>query len=228
MTNFLKSYLLLIILSALVSINLSSCSKDKEKPESTSETTEEEKSDDKETNGDDEKISKEFKIEMDLSGPVSGTMDIYRKGDKYRTDLKTKVMDQSMNTTTFSDGEYVYVILDAMGMKKAVKIDKDKYDKEMNIDKKEVDVMNVAEQLSLYEKIGTETIIGKECDIYKVSEGVTFSIYDDKYILKMGKPEMNMTAVNLDTDASLSDDLFEPTEDMEFKEVESLVKGLGK
>ena len=49
MTNFLKSYLLLIILSALVSINLSSCSKDKGKPESTSETTEEEKSDDKET-----------------------------------------------------------------------------------------------------------------------------------------------------------------------------------
>ena len=228
MTNFLKGYLILIILSALVSINLSSCSKDKEKPESTSETTEEEKSDDKETNGDDEKISEEFKIEMDLSGPVSGTMDIYRKGDKYRSDLKTKVMDQSMNTTTFSDGEYVYVILDAMGMKKAVKINKDKYDKEMNIDKKEVDVMNVAEQLSLYEKIGTETIIGKECDIYKVSEGVTFSIYDDKYILKMGKPEMNMTAVNLDIDASLSDDLFEPTEGVEFKEVESLVKGLGK
>lgn len=228
MTNFLKGYLFLIILSALVSLNLGSCSKDKEKPESTGETTEEKISDEKETSGEDEKISEEFKIEMELSGPISGTMDIYRKGDKYRSELMTKVMDQSMNTTTFSDGEYVYVSFDAMGMKKAVKIDVDKYKKEMNTEKKEVDAMNVAEHLSLYEKVGTETILGKECDIYKVSEGVTFSIYDNKYILKMGNPGMKMTAVNLETDASLPDDLFEPPEGVEFIEVESLVKGLGK
>ena len=35
-------------------------------------------------------------------------MEIYRKGDKYRSDLKTNVMNQSMNTSTFSDGNYVY------------------------------------------------------------------------------------------------------------------------
>ena len=39
---------------------------------------------------------------------------------------------------------------------------------------------------------------------------------------------MKITAVNLDTDASLSDDLFETPEGVEFKEVESLAKGMGK
>lgn len=225
MTNFIKGYFILIVISSLVCINLSSCSKIKDKPEGTDDTTEEEKSKEEESSKDKE-VSEEFKIEMELSGPVSGTMDIYRKGDKFRSDLKTKVMDQTMNTSTFSDGEYVYVIIDAMGFKKAIKIDKEKYEKEMKKEKKDVDPMNVAEQLSLYEKIGTEKVLGKECDIYKVGEGVTFSIYNDKYILKMGKPEMNMTAVNLETDASLSDGLFEPPEGVNFEEVESLEKGM--
>ena len=102
--------------------------------------------------------------------------------------------------------------IDAMGMKKAVKILLDKYEKEMNTEKQDVDMMSVVEHLADYEKVGTETVLGKECDKYKVNEGVTFSIYDNMYILKIENPGMKITAVNLDTDASLSDDLFETPE----------------
>jgi hypothetical protein len=219
MKNFLGSYIIVLVFSTLIAVGLSSCSKEKEKPESKNETVEDEKS------GSDEKISDAFKIEYEVSGPVTGTMEIYRKGDKYRSDLKTNVMNQSMNTSTFSDGKYVYVLLDAMGMKKAIKIPLEKYKKEMDMEKKEVDVMNIEEHLEKYEKTGSETILGMECDKYRINEGVNFSIYDNKYILKMGNPGMKMTAVNLNTDASISDDLFEPTEGVEFKEVESFSKG---
>ena len=222
MKNLYKGYFILIVLSAIITLSISSCSKDKEKPDSTEETTKQEK-----TNGD-EKISDEFKIEYEVSGPVSGKMAIYRKGEKFRSDLNTDMMGQSMNTTTFSDGKYVYMSIDAMGMKKAVKILLDKYEKEMNTEKQDVDMMGVVEHLSEYEKIGTETVLGKECDKYKVNEGVTFSIYDNMYILKIENPGMKITAVNLDTDASLSDDLFDTPEGVEFKEVESLAKGMGK
>lgn len=222
MKNLYKGYFILIVLSAIISLSISSCSKDEEKPDSTEETTKQDK-----TNGE-EKISDEFKIEYEVSGPVSGKMAIYRKGEKFRSDLNTDMMGQSMNTTTFSDGKYVYVSFDAMGMKKAVKILLDKYEKEMNTEKQDVDMMSVVEHLADYEKVGTETVLGKECDKYKVNEGVTFSIYDNMYILKIENPGMKITAVNLDTDASLSDDLFDTPEGVEFKEVESLAKGMGK
>lgn len=222
MRNLYKGYFILIILSVIISLSISSCSKDKDKPESTEETTKQEKTSDV------EKVSDEFKIEYEVSGPVSGKMAIYRKGEKFRSDLNTDMMGQSMNTTTFSDGEYVYVSIDAMGIKKAIKISLDKYEKEMNMEKQDVDMMNIMEHLDEYEKIGTEKVLGKECDKYKINEGVTFSIFDNMYILKIENPGMKITAVNLETDASLSDDLFETPEGVEFKEVESLVKGMGK
>ncbi len=209
-------------MSAIISLSINSCNKNDEKPESTDESTKQDKS------GDDENISDEFKIEYEVSGPVTGKMAIYRKGEKFRSDLNTDMMGQSMNTTTFSDGKYVYLSFDAMGIKKAVKILLDKYEKEMNTEKQDVDMMSVMEHLADYEKVGEEIVLGKECDKYKVNEGVTFSVYDNMYILKIENPGMKMTAVNLDTDASLSDDLFETPEGIEFKEVESLAKGMGK
>ena len=209
-------------MSAIISLSINSCNKNDEKPESTDESTKQDKP------GDDENISDEFKIEYEVSGPVTGKMVIYRKGEKFRSDLNTDMMGQSMNTTTFSDGKYVYLSFDAMGIKKAVKILLDKYEKEMNTEKQDVDMMSVMEHLADYEKVGEEIVLGKECDKYKVNEGVTFSVYDNMYILKIENPGMKMTAVNLDTDASLSDDLFETPEGIEFKEVESLAKGMGK
>lgn len=221
MKNLYKGYFVLIVLSAIITLSIFSCSKDKEKLDSTEETTEKEKSDV-------EKISDEFKIEYEVSGPVSGKMAIFRKGEKFRSDLNTDLMGQSMNTTTFSDGRYVYMHIDAMGIKKAIKILLEKYEKEMNTEKQDVDLMSFMEHLDEYEKIGTETVLGKECDKYKVNEGVTFSVYDNMYILKIENPGMKMTAVNLDTDASLSDNLFDTPEGVEFTEVETLVKGMGK
>jgi hypothetical protein len=76
------------------------------------------------------------------------------------------------------------------------------------------------DKLKTYEKTGTEEILGKQCDIYKVNDKSTISVYKDLVPLKIveGNGRMTMTATKMEVDPKLSDDFFTPPSGIDYKE----------
>jgi hypothetical protein len=74
--------------------------------------------------------------------------------------------------------------------------------------------------------IGTETILGKECEIYDTGEGNTMSVYDKKAVLRVKSKDMTMTATKLDSSPGLSSSDFDVPADVEFIDMEDMMKGM--
>lgn len=158
------------------------------------------------------------KIVFDMTGPVGGSMTMYREGKNFKTEMKQSVAGQNMENTMISDGDWVYIMVDMMGQSQAMKMKLDKYKDGSTTN--DVDYMNIEENLDKYEKVGTETILGKECDIYKINESAKISVYDKKYPLKISTKEMTMTAKEF-SETDVPDSMFKVPEGVNFKEMEA-------
>jgi hypothetical protein len=107
-----------------------------------------------------------------------------------------------------------------MGMK----IDPKEWAQE-NKDKKDFNPMSFKEGCKDCEKIGEEEIIGKKCIIYQDKNGIKYSVYQEKIPLKIVMPKVTMQAKSLDVDVKISDDMFNPPNDVEFIEMDKMMEG---
>ena len=77
-------------------------------------------------------------------------------------------------------------------------------------------------------KVGTETILGKECDIYETAKGVKLSVMKQYIPLKIQTESMTMTAVSMSDKVSIPDSQMEVPSDVKFSDVSGTLKNLKK
>lgn len=220
----LKSSFIVILFMSLVT--LTSCGK-KDSTESAGdnkESSENKSNESSDDGGDIDMSSGEFVIEYEMEGPeVKGTMTLYRKGEDFKTVMNGDFGGMSGGSSmALYEGGYVYTVMDMGGKKTGIKLKVDDYKK----DKDNFDMKDIEKQLDKYKMIGTETILGKECEIYDTGEGTTMSIYDKKAVLRVKSKDMTMTATKMDTSPDLSASEFDVPTDVEFMDMDEMMKGM--
>lgn len=161
-------------------------------------------------------MNKGFKIDYKISGMMNGSGVIAVKGKKSKTNMTYDMQGQKVSMQGFNDAEWIYTMMDMGDIKQNTKMKiKDKAKK----DPSEIDYADLKKELEKFKKIGTETIIGKECDIYEMSPGSTISVYDNMIPLKVKTEGMTMEATAIDLDSGISDSEVTPPSDVTFKEV---------
>lgn len=192
-------------------------------------TSDKEKSGDKKTESSD-KVSTDspIHVKFDISGTMTGTVDAYYHNKKSKSSSNMSIAGQKMSATAYFDGgDYVYIISEAAGMKTGLKYKKDEYDKQKK--EGEFDAVTFKDQLKNMDKIGTEVILDKECEIYKSKDGkYQISIYKEMVPLKFssGEGKMVMVAKEFETDAKYSDDIFTPPADVKYMDATDMFNGL--
>jgi len=187
-----------------------------------------------ESSSDDKKGSDEisegspFHVVFDISGTMTGTVDAYYHNKKSKSTSSMSIGGQKMTATAFFDGgEYVYIISDVAGIKTGMKYKRDEYQKQKK--EGEFDALTFKDQLKNMDKIGTEVILGKECDIYRSKDGkYQISIYNEMAPLKFssGEGKMVMVAKEFDTNAKFSDDIFTPPADVNYMDATEMMDGM--
>jgi hypothetical protein len=167
----------------------------------------------------------DFTIKYELSGKVKGEMTTYKKGKRIQQNLIMDIQSAKMTTKNYFDDKYAYMVMDVMGKKMGTKIDIEKYREEGAKEGKDIDYGNLETYLKDKKKIGTETILGKECDIYETSKDVTISVWKGGVPLKISTPAMTMTAISFDTKADISESEMDPPKDVEYTDMSSILKG---
>jgi hypothetical protein len=173
-------------------------------------------------------ITKEtpFSVSFDITGQMNGQMTAIYKGKKAKVDYTMEMGNQKMVSNMYMDGEYVYMVSDIAGMKTGMKMNAAKWKEKFGKDSKEIDITSFRDQLSKYEKVGTEEVLGKKCDIYKMSEGHTISVYKETIPLKMVMGKTTMIATKYDIDIKVSDDIFTPPSDIKYVEMDDMKKNV--
>jgi hypothetical protein len=223
----LKSFFTLLLFVSIIS--LSACNKEENqtagdnKENSTESSDENNESGNNESSGDIDLSSNEFIITYKMTGPESnGTMTLYRMGDNMKTVMKGQIADMENGVAeALYDGDFVYTTMELQGQKQGFKLKVDEYQKD-----KEYSMADVEKNLEKYKKVGTETILGKECEIYETGKGTTISVYDKKAVLGIKSKDMTMVATEFNTDPNLSESDFEVPKDVEFIDMEEMMKGM--
>lgn len=172
--------------------------------------------------------SDDFTIKYELSGKVKGDVTTYKKGKKVKQEMTMNVEGVKMKTNSYFDDKYAYMVMDLMGKKMGTKIDIAKYKEEGAKEGKDLDYNNMAEYLKDKKKVGTETILGRECDIYETGKGVKISVSKEMIPLKIATEPMTMVATAIEKDVKLSDDELSPPSGVDYTEIKSLNQKMAK
>lgn len=224
MTTLLKSTFIIVLFMSLVT--LTSCGK-KDSTETTGDNKESKETGSNESSGEGDDVdmsSGEFVIEYEMEGSdVKGTMTLSKKGDDFKTEMNGNFggMEGGKSMALY-DGDYVYTVIEMGGKKTGMKLKVDEFKK----DKDNFDMKDIDKQLDKYKKVGTETILGKECEIYDTGEGTTMSVYNKKAVLRVKSKDMTMTATKMDANPNLSSSDFDVPSDVEFIDMEDMMKGM--
>jgi len=220
MKNLNKFFVLFVMFSLL---GLYSCGK-KEGTTTTDSKTGTNSESKTESSGSNSNItaSSDFTIKYDVTGKVKGSLTTYKKGDRIKQKMSMDVEGMKMNTDNYYDDKFAYVVMDVMGKKIGTKVDIGKYKTEGAAEGKDIDYADLKNYLKDKKKTGTETVMGKECDVYELGKDVTMSVYNGMIPLKIATPNMTMTAVSMDNKADISTDELDPPKDIEFTDMTSM------
>ena len=222
MKAFNKISIVLIVFSLTC---LYSCGK-KDSPTTDSKTTDSKTSTDtkNESSGSTESGSiSDFTIKYELSGKVKGDMTTYKKGKRIQQNLVMDIQGAKMTTKNYFDDKYVYMVMDVMGKKMGTKLDIAKYREEGAKEGKDIDFNNMMDYLKDKKKVGTEIILGRECDIYETGKDVKISVWKGGVPLKITTPSMTMTATELEMKADVSEADMDPPKDVEYTDMSGVI-----
>ncbi len=170
-----------------------------------------------------------FEVTFDIKGNVTGTMDAIYADKKARIKSNMNVHGQNMTSTSYMDGQMVYIVSEIGGMKTGMKMDSKKYAESTGKKEGQYDVTSFKDHLKDYDKVGTEEILGRKCDIYQSKDGkFKISVYKETIPLKFDFGTMSFVATKLDTDVKVSDDTFTPPKDVTYMEMDDMMKDVGK
>jgi hypothetical protein len=180
-----------------------------------------------ESNKDDSpSFDKPIRVEFKIAGSVIGTLNAIYYQKKARSQSTYEVRGQKISATGYFDGgDYMYMVTEIAGKKMGMKIKKGEYGNKED----QIDALTFKDKLKEMDKIGTEEVIGRKCDIYKTKDGKTqMSIYNEMIPLKIstGEGKMVMEATKLDTDVKVDDKTFDPPSDVDYMDAGEMMKNL--
>ncbi|KAA0210585.1 MAG: hypothetical protein OZ913_00545 [Ignavibacteriaceae bacterium] len=209
----------LVVFALLFSLTFLSCSKQEnptDKP-GAEDKTEESKT---EISGEVKSFQVQYKI---TGGIMEGESTQIVQGSDFKSTVSFKVAGQSFETVTFSSGDSVYMMMDMGYAKQNVVMGLKEFKGESSDDPTKMDIAGLQEELKKHKKLGTETIIGKLCQIYDIGGGTLMSVYDDQIPLKIQNKEMTLVATAFEINPELPKDTFTPPADVVFKSVKSMI-----
>jgi hypothetical protein len=186
---------------------------------------------DNKTSPKDENISpdKPFHVVFDISGITKGTVDAYYNGKKSKSTSSLDIAGQKMNATAYFDGDtkMMYIVNEIAGMRMGIKMDSKAYSEQS--DKGQVDVNTFRDKIKEMDKIGTEEILGRKCDIYRSKDSsYSVSMYKESIPLKFssGSGKTVMVASKLETDITVTDEMFKPPQDVKYQDATEMMKDM--
>ncbi len=169
-------------------------------------------------------------IEYDLSGIQEGTKTLYfddwgmRQAEYTRSVISVNGYTKAINLVNIIDGEYQYTI--NMDQKTGTKT-RNPIIKEMEELKYEKGFNEFGEQMILKmgaEKIGSDSFLGKDCDVYEIKSSNT-KLWVWKWIIlkseiKSGRIDIGTTATKIQTDVQIPSAKFALPEKVVLNEVD--------
>jgi outer membrane lipoprotein-sorting protein len=164
-----------------------------------------------------------FHIKYDIKGDGDMTLDMYVKDNNFKMDMKgTEASGKKVDALMFVKDKVLYMVAEDAGKKMGLKF---KVDDENNEFKDITKLTDIKDEISKAKKEGTEKILDYDCDIYKEGDK-TMWVYNDMFFLKMVDSKNTMVATVFEPDAKISDSDFDLPKDIEFQDMEELMKGL--
>jgi hypothetical protein len=163
--------------------------------------------------------------EMEATGEMRGTWDVWAKGKKAYVKMNYEVAGQNMKSEMWMVDDMMYTVTDMAGKKMGMKMNPKEWAQE-NEKKKDFNPMSFKDGCKDCEKIGEEEVIGKKCDIYQDKNGIKYSVYEGKVPLKIVMPKMTMQAKKLEVDMKIDDSMFDPPKDVEYIEMDKMMEGV--
>jgi hypothetical protein len=211
-------YLKLIFIFTIALLFFNSCSKKNDNSTS-----------DNKTSSKDENVSpdKPFHVVFEVSGTTKGSVDAYYSGNKSKSTSAFDIGGQKINGTSYFDGDtkMMYIINEIGGKKMGIKMDSKAYSDQS--DKGQVDINTFRDKIKGMDKIGTEEILGRQCDIYRSKDSsYSVSMYKESIPLKFssGSGKILMVASKLETDITVNDDMFKPPQDVKYQDATEMMK----
>lgn len=169
---------------------------------------------------------KPFMVEFQMSGATNGTVNAVYSGKKCRSQSSIEMAGMKTSATAyFNGGDTVYMVSELAGKKTGMKFSKS----DMSKKKDDVDITSFKDKLKEMDKIGSEEILGKKCDIYRAKDSsYSISVYNETVPLKFstGHGKMMMVATKYETDVKVSDDMFNPPADVKFTDSSNMMKDM--
>jgi hypothetical protein len=169
---------------------------------------------------------KPFHVIFSISGASTGTVDGYYSGKKSFAKSEMEIAGMKNSATVyFNGGDTLYMISDMMGKKTGMKFAKNDFSK----GKDQMDVYTFKDKLKDMDKIGSEEILGKQCDIYRAKDSsYSISLYKETVPLKFSGRggKMVMVATKYEEDAKVDDSMFEPPKDINYIDASNMMKDM--
>lgn len=161
-----------------------------------------------------------YHIAYDMSGKtMTGTIDTWVKGNRFRQTMMGDVIGKKMESNTYGDGTFVYMITELMGQKMGMKTDASKYKKQNDKSgQTNLDYGHFEDFLKDKKSLGTAEVMGKECEIYEIAKDTKCYVYNKRFPLKLENPALTMTATKFEENISYSDSNFDPPKDVKYTE----------
>jgi hypothetical protein len=128
-------------------------------------------------------------------------------------------------TAYYNGSDTVYMVSEFNSIKNGMKFSKSDISK----NKDQIDVTTFKDHLKEMDKIGSEEILGKKCDIYRAKDSsYSISVYNETVPLKFTASggKMVMIATKYESDVKVTDDMFEPPKDVKFSDAGNMMKDM--
>lgn len=171
-------------------------------------------------------LDKPVYVEFNITGEIDGTVKAYYMNKKFKSENTMKVAGNNMTSTIYSDGTNIHTVTEIGGVKTGMKMDATKYADPSKPDN--FDISSIKDRLKDYTKVGEEDIIGKHCDIYQSNKNpdLKMSVYQEMIPLKVVTKKMTLVATKLDQDVNVKDDIFNPPSDVNYLDMDNMMKDL--
>jgi len=212
--NYLKiKKLLAFSFMLLITANLISCDNEKKsemQPKTESPGNENKKQTESGNN---------FIATYDITGKMNGTMTIYKNGSNLKQKINADVMGMKNTINTYVVGDEVYNVTQIGDKKFGNKTSLKEYNAMKQTGETITDFKEFEKFISGKKIIGTETIIDHSADIYDMGNGMSISVYDKKYILRIKNPDFMAVATKLDMNPVITLNEFEVPKDVDYKSI---------
>lgn len=183
-----------------------------------------------------EQLGENVKINYNLIGVISGSMSVARSGNMLKQIVSTEVLGVNSSNVVYILNDTVYSISQAGVKLVGQKIKFGEFKKGSQTGETIVDPKELEKFLETKSVIGTENILGYQCDIFETGPDMSISVYDSKYVLRILIPQFQAVAVKLDLNPSFPGDEFIVPDNIDFsndyskkpskEEMESMLKNL--